>query len=305
MKSRLKTLAKESLPPDVVHGLRYLLQSLPRSLERRRTEKIFDESPTGQFHLGAGTLETLLGKYPFPPKYGWDPDSLEMRGTARAKELLRFPEGQAATKFLELGCWDGMVSCALSQKGKDTTAIDYRDIGFDKRAMDQGVKLQQMNAADLQFEDESFDFVFSYDAFEHVSSPDDVLREALRVVKKGGGIYLDFGPLYYSPFGEHAYDTIPIPYCQFLFSQEQINEFAAKNGAQLIDFDHVNKWSAQNYRELWDKYSSVLSKVSYYESLDLSHLNLIREYPSCFKSKSVYFEDFVVDYIKVLFRKTA
>lgn len=162
----------------------------------------------------------------------------------------------------------------------------------------------QMNAVDLKFEDESFDFVFSHDAFEHVGSPEDVLREAMRVVRKGGYIYLDFGPIYYSPFGEHAYESIPVPYCQFLFTREMINNFAIQKGLQTIDFNHVNGWSLEKYRRLWNKYSHVISKVRYYESIDLSHLDVIRAYPSCFKSKSNYFENFIVDNIKALFIKS-
>ena len=80
-----------------------------------------------------------------------------------------------------------------------------------------------MDAANMQFEDETFDFVFSYDAFEHFASPENVLLEAIRVVRKRGYIYLEFGPLYYSPYGEHAYRSITVPYCQFLFPLPRLN----------------------------------------------------------------------------------
>ena len=36
-----------------------------------------------------------------------------------------------------------------------------------------------MDAAKLQFKDESFDFVFSYDTFEHFAKPELVLQEAM------------------------------------------------------------------------------------------------------------------------------
>jgi len=303
MKSQIKAFAKSVLPQGIHHNLRHLIKNVPRTLERRETEQVFAAAPGTPSYLDLGALEALQKKYPFPPEYGWDPESLETRGKARSAELLRFPGAYQAKSFLELGCWDGMVSCCLTQNGKETTAIDYRDTGFDERASRLGVSLMQMNAADLQFEDESFDFIFSYDAFEHVGSPEDVLREAMRVVKKGGYIYLDFGPIYYSPFGEHAHESISVPYCQLLFTRNTINDFATQNGLQPIDCSHVNGWSLENYRELWNKYSQ-LKKVRYYESVDLSHLDVIRAYPSCFKSKSNYFENFIVDNIKVLFRKS-
>ena len=197
-----------------------------------------------------------------------------------------------------------MVSCCLCRKGKKVTAIDNRDVGFDKRASREGVRLLQMDATALRFEDESFDFVFSYDCFEHFVSPEDVLREAIRVVRKGGYIYLEFGPLYYSSFGEHAYRSIAVTYCKFLFPKNLINDFATSKGLKPIDFSHVNGWSLESYRELWSKYSHVLKRVRYHENLDLSHLNLIVKYPSCFKCKSNSFENFIVSGISVLFQRT-
>jgi ubiquinone/menaquinone biosynthesis C-methylase UbiE len=243
-------------------------------------------------------------RYPPPPEYGYDARTLEVRGIERATQILQLPGAQEAHSFLELGCWDGMVSCYLCRKGKKTTAIDNRDAGFDKRASREGVSFLQMDAADLRFEDESFDFVFSYDGFEHFASPEDVLREAIRVVRKGGYLFLEFGPLYYSPFGEHAYRSITVPYCQILFQKNVINDFANQERLNPIDFSHVNGWSLESYRELWSRYSHVLKRVRYHEMLDLSHLGLISTYPSCFKSKSNYFENFIVEGISVLFQKT-
>ena len=293
------------MPKSVVSVLRFLWHwDLPRRLEKRRTRRLFATAAAAPSYLDIRALETLQLKYPPPPEYGYDARTLEARGSERALQILRLPAARGARSFLELGCWDGMVSCCLSRKGKTATAIDNRDAGFDERALNEGVSMLPMDAADLRFEDESFDFVFSYDGFEHFASPAGVLREATRVVKNGGHIYLEFGPLYYSPFGEHAYRSITVPYCQFLFPKDLINDFAAQKGLKPIDFSHVNGWSLENYRELWGTYSRVLKKVRYQENLCLSHLNLIRTYPFCFKSKSGCFENFIVAGISVLFEKT-
>ncbi len=196
-----------------------------------------------------------------------------------------------------------MVSCFLSKKGKRVTAIDKTTEGFDNRAEYQGVKFLQMDAANLQFENESFDFIFSYDSFEHFEQPELVLREAIRVLRKGGYIFLSFGPLYYSPFGEHAYRSITIPYCQFLFSKELINIYTNQKGLTPIDFNHVNGWSLDDYNNLWNKYSNVLDKLWYSEIHNLEHLNLIRKYPSHFKNRSNNFNNFIVSSVDILLRK--
>lgn len=303
MKHIVKLLIKRVLPQNVINRLKFILFSLPRTLEIIQTQRIFAAATDTPKYLDISMLEILHMKYPPSPEYGYDTHSLERRGIERSIEIIRLPGGKSANSFLELGCWDGMVSCCLSRKGKKATAIDRRDAGFDPRASNEGVNIMKMDASNLQFEDESFDFVFSYDAFEHFPSPEDVLREAIRVVKKGGYIYLDFGPLYYSPFGEHVLLSITVPYCHFLFPKNLIKEFAIQRKLLPIDFTHVNGWSLENYRELWSKYSHVLKKITYYEQYDLSHLSLIREYPSCFKNKSNYFDNFIVGYINVLFQK--
>ena len=304
MKGQIKAIARATLPVRARDALRHAIQNAPRFLERRLTQRIFNSSTMQPVYLETWQLDALLQKYTFPPRYGYNAQAVDARGKDRAAALLRFPQMREATSTLELGCFDGMVSCHLARAGKRATAIDHRDTGFDSRAVRESVSLRQMDASRLEFADRSFDFVFSYDSFEHFSSPEEAFVEAARVLRPGGHLYLDFGPLYYSPLGEHAYDSVPIPYCQFLFKQETINAAALRSEKPLIDFGHVNGWSIQRYRDLWSKYAHVLRKVRYYENVDLSHLDLIRAYPSCFKSKSSCFENFVVDYVRAMFQKT-
>lgn len=245
----------------------------------------------------------LQQRYPALPEYGYDITDLERRGHARAKEILNLPGTSTAKTFLEIGCWDGMVSHALQLKGKHTTAVDNRTEGFDQRASNAGVRLLQQDATHLQFEDGSFDFVFSYDTFEHVAQPERILQEAARVTKKRGHVFLQFGPLYCSPFGQHAYRSITVPYCHILFSRETLQEFVNKQGLEPIEFSMVNEWSLDQYRGLWEKYAHQLRKVEYKEIRDLAHLNLIREYPSCFRNKSTLLDNFLVTSIHVVFQK--
>ena len=54
----------------------------------------------------------------------------------------------------------------------------------------------------LPFQNESFDIISSYQTLEHVSNVRVCLKEMLRVIKKGGGIFLHF-PNYQSTFEGH------------------------------------------------------------------------------------------------------
>ena len=131
-----------------------------------------------------------------------------------------------------------------------------------------------------------------------------MIREAIRVVKRGGYIYLFFGPLYMSPFGLHAFESITVPYCQFLFPKDLLEDFVNGKGLKKIDFDQVNRWSLEDYRKLWSQYSHRLQRIRYYEVPSPFELDLIVKYPSCFKSKTKSFDNLVVWAIEVLFRKT-
>jgi ubiquinone/menaquinone biosynthesis C-methylase UbiE len=160
-----------------------------------------------------------------------------------------------------------------------------------------------MDAACLQFRDHTFDCVFSYNAFEHFARPDKVLAECIRAVRPGGVIYHDFGPLYMAPLGLHAYRSVRVPYCQFLFSRETLEKFCHVKGLDPIEFDDVNGWSIEQYRALWSNHADQVRTLLYEESLDLSGLELIHKYPSCFRSKTDCFDNLFVSHLRVLFQK--
>lgn len=322
MNRRPKSIIKKIVP-------KFVLYKLWNSFSRLKTikaKKIFEQASERPIWLGCDLLEHLQRKYPFSPPTGYDPESLQNRGKKRAEEILSLipAKSEKINTFLELGCWDGMVSCGLQRKGKKTTAIDNRTKGFDERALSEGVALLEMDAAHLQFEDESFDFIFSYDSFEHFYEPEIVLQEAIRVVKRGGYIYLFFGPMYMSAYGLHIYNTISVPYCQFLFSKELLKNFvkakeikSSQKGSYVeknvepfpfetdnwVAENPLNGWSLEDYRRLFSKYSHRLKKIKYYEILDPRHVDLIQKYPSCFKSKTKCFDNLIVSDIEVLFKK--
>jgi len=59
-----------------------------------------------------------------------------------------------------------------------------------------------MDASDMSFADQSFDFVYSFAVFQHVEEPERVASEMSRVLRPGGVTYLDF-ILYTGRTGSH------------------------------------------------------------------------------------------------------
>jgi SAM-dependent methyltransferase len=64
------------------------------------------------------------------------------------------------------------------------------------------ISLYQMDAKQLRFDDDTFDFVYSISVFEHLDDPLQVAREVNRVLKPGGALYLGVH-LYTSDTGCH------------------------------------------------------------------------------------------------------
>lgn len=77
------------------------------------------------------------------------------------------------------------------------------------------------DALHLPIPDDSMDVVIMNDFMEHIRDPEGALREALRVLKPGGRVYLNFPP-YYHPMGIHMSDVIGIPWVHLLFSERTL-----------------------------------------------------------------------------------
>jgi len=262
----------------------------------------FNRSALHPEWLDPNLLPKLQAKYKFPPEYGYERDQLAARGRERAEQILRETlPGTSPNAFLELGSGDAMVSCALQTLGKRATAVDMDGNKFDPRAVQAGVVVKHMDAAHLEFADACFDFVFSYNAFEHFADPGAVLREAARVLKEGGLLYLYFGPLGMSPLGLHAYRIITVPYCQFLFPPGTISDFAKKSNV-AEEIPYINGWPADAYRKLW-RADHGLETLRYREETHEYGLELVAKYPSCFRSKTDNFENLLVSSMEALFRK--
>ena len=100
-------------------------------------------------------------------------------------------------KILEAGCSVGDASAYLaSEKELDVTAFDISgeliSQAEEKHGGGEGKKLRYLcaDAAELPFEDESFDGLFSESAFSPMPKKNEALREYGRVLKPGGRLLI-------------------------------------------------------------------------------------------------------------------
>lgn len=99
-------------------------------------------------------------------------------------------------KILEVGAGMGGDSVYLAKQGAVVTALDYTGEALSairEHAKIENVELsiKQGDTRQLPFKDESFDIVFHQGLLEHFKDPVSVLKEHVRVLKKGGFLVVD------------------------------------------------------------------------------------------------------------------
>jgi len=120
-------------------------------------------------------------------------------------------------RVLDDGCGGGGMCVSVAEEARSVVGIDladrFRDAGV-RLAQEKGVRNIEFARADgttLPFAAGSFDLVLSHAVIEHVADPAAYLREARRVLKPGGVLFLQTAP-YLSPSGAHLPKLkVPVP----------------------------------------------------------------------------------------------
>ena len=142
---------------------------------------------------------------------------------------LPLPENRSV---LEVGCGDGLVCEYMVNLGaKQVVGVDVMQTAG-CNFPDSRIKYLCRDAQNLALPDQSFDMVYSIATFEHVSDPQAVFDEIIRLVKVGGYFYIQAGPLYHSPFGHHMFSYFgEYPWIHLRKSPNQILCYAETTGA--------------------------------------------------------------------------
>ena len=138
----------------------------------------------------------------------------------RSAKLIAFLERSEvviAGRVLDDGCGGGGMCVSFAEETGSVVGIDlvdrFRDAGtvLAREEDVSGTHFAQADATTLPFRDEAFDLVLSHAVIEHVADPAAYLREARRVLRRGGTMFLQTAP-YLSPPGSHLPRLrVPVP----------------------------------------------------------------------------------------------
>lgn len=99
--------------------------------------------------------------------------------------------GFAGKKLLEIGCGLGIDLIQFAKGGAEVTGIDLSStaIGLAQKYFSlENIhgNLQVMNGEALEFPEASFDVVYCHGVLQYTANPEQMIREAFRVLKPGG-----------------------------------------------------------------------------------------------------------------------
>jgi ubiquinone/menaquinone biosynthesis C-methylase UbiE len=123
-----------------------------------------------------------------PAKIAGMPELADSKTEIVARLIKQFHSGKI-DKLLVVGCGSGLEAAILAQQlPAEVSGIDLKN-EFDAEAA-KVATLQTGDATALAFADETFDFIFSYHALEHIEDPKKALQEMRRVMKPGAGFWI-------------------------------------------------------------------------------------------------------------------
>lgn len=215
--------------------------------------------------------------------------------------------------IMDFGCGAGDNVQSLIECGYNAFGCDLafkKGVNVERLSQENKIRKVEQKPYRLPFEDDTFDFIFSSEVFEHVQDYSTALAELHRVLKPGGGS-VHFFPSRYRPIETHIF----VPFASFiqyrwwlvLWAKVGVrNSFQAEMGVQEVvdsnvEFlrDHTTYYSKSVIRRhvlehFNNCYFCELEAVKHTPRLRsiffvLKYVPFIAAFLSAFGSRALYF----------------
>lgn len=283
------------------------LRCIQKTFWNNRIKKII-QSKTPPITDRAESDFNILQQYPKRPyEYSYTPEAVWQRAVQRSlriQKILHEFKNKPSLKILEFGCGDGLTAGMINLLGHQVSLTDMEDWRDDKLKQILPFHLGKIEDG-LPYKEEYFDFIYSYNTFEHVEDPQRVISEIKRILQPDGLLYLDFGPIYPSAWGLHAYRSLRMPYAQYLFSEsfiiQKLDELGIYDlGKKRMELQPLNKWRVSDFLNLF--------KLNGLDVIDLErleafrYLHVVLRYPEAFQGRNLLLEDLVTENLRILLK---
>lgn len=166
-----------------------------------------------------------------------------------------------------------------------------------EKKVDNLCEFKIWDAHNLDFEENSIDYVILNDVIEHIPNTQKMFDEVHKVLKKWWLCFYNFAP-YYELFGHHLWDTLPIPWLHIFTTEsfriklykesvkdlpdweKRINLRIWKNKKWKETFSYLNRISRKKFLKIQDKFLSQNKFILIYEKQNfLKNLKFLRNFP--------------------------
>ncbi len=163
------------------------------------------------------------------------------------------------SKILEMGCGRGEFLNEFTKLGMSGFGIDLSDYA-QKFCENAEIKIADMTKEKIPFPDNSFDVVFSKSFIEHFYYPEEIFKEAYRVLKPSG-ILISLTPewkyIYKSFYDDYTHRTP--------FTKKSLEDIHAVSGFKNIEVDSFKQlpilWSKNFFIKYFFSFFSGFTRI--------------------------------------------
>ncbi len=191
---------------------------------------------------------------------------------------------------------------------------------FQGEGLPENCELRNDDVSALGFENETFSHIFSVSVFEHLNHFDACVSEMHRVLKPGGYVYADFGPIWSSSIGHHVYAVAdgeevrhwnpqknPVPnYTHLLLGKSEMHDLLCDKVSEGL-LDAILKWIYDQpfiNRMFYEDYIRILEESLFeivHLSVDDEHLD--KKTKDALRNKYPGYSKFGIRNAEILLRK--
>lgn len=175
----------------------------------------------------------------------------------------------AGMNVMDVGCGHGSLCIYVAERGAERVVgvdVDSERIQFAQENLQANyphlVGKCEFRTCDIcEVPDRDFDIIISKDSFEHIIDMKDCLGNIADRLKPGGRLYVGFGPLYRSPFGDHRRTGACIPWGHLIIPEHvllrRMNRNLEKPVSSVCELG-LNKLRIRDFERLFEESGLVV-----------------------------------------------